>query len=150
MALCPTSLDGAWMYWRQLMKPWLRNRQVSPAHLVHLKRHSRYLPHAYASRNSPLDTQLCSRLFAAVRYALLAHNVCAAADIVAIGCHGQTVWHADRRGPAYAANGIIITSSPIRGLQWSAIFGGGYCAGRDKALVPAFHHALLHNWTENV
>ncbi len=45
---------------------------------------------------------------------------------------------------------IIITSSPIRGLQWSAIFRRRDIAlgGQGAPLVPAFHHALLGHPTE--
>lgn len=85
------------------------------------------------SQLGQLDTQL-GRLFAQAVNALLAQQRLQPRDIVAIGCHGQTVWH-EPTGEAphtlqIGDNNHIVA---IRGLQWSAIFGGGILRWADKA-----------------
>ncbi|SUH09379.1 anhydro-N-acetylmuramic acid kinase [Salmonella enterica subsp. enterica] len=87
----------AWMlYWRQLMKPWLRNRQSLTWPIpVHLKKGILDICQGQPltlSQLGQLDTQL-GRLFAQAVNALLAQQRLQPRDIVAIGCHGQTVWH---------------------------------------------------------
>ena len=73
------------------------------------------------SQFGQLDTQL-GRLFADAVNALLKEQNLQARDIVAIGCHGQTVWHEPTGVAPHTLQGA--------------------------PLVPAFHHALLAHPTE--
>ncbi len=143
----------AWMlYWRQLMKPWLRNRQVSPPIPVHLKKAFSIfaVDSRLRSQLGQLDTQL-GRLFAQAVNALLAQQRLQPRDIVAIGCHGQTVWH-EPTGEAphtlqIGDNNHIVAHT---GITVVGDFRRRDIAlgGQGAPLVPAFHHALLGHPTE--
>ena len=97
------------------------------------------------SQFGQLDTQL-GRLFADAVNALLKEQNLQARDIVAIGCHGQTVWHE----PTGVAPHTLQIGDNNQILARTGITVVGDFRRRDIALggqgaplVPAFHHALL-------
>ncbi|WP_434669310.1 anhydro-N-acetylmuramic acid kinase [Klebsiella sp. B345] len=92
-----------------------------------------------------LDTRL-GRLFADAVLALMRQEKLQAADIIAIGCHGQTVWH-EPTGEAphtlqIGDNNQIVAKT---GVTVVGDFRRRDIAlgGQGAPLVPAFHHALL-------
>ncbi|WDC36584.1 anhydro-N-acetylmuramic acid kinase [Escherichia albertii] len=102
------------------------------------------------SRFGQLDNQL-GRLFADAVNALLKEQGLQPKDIVAIGCHGQTVWH-EPTGPAphtiqIGDNNQIVART---GITVVGDFRRRDIAlgGQGAPLVPAFHHALLAHPTE--
>lgn len=90
------------------------------------------------SQLGQLDTQL-GRLFAQAVNALLAQQRLQPRDIVAIGCHGQTVWH-EPTGEAphtlqIGDNNHIVAHTGITVVgDFSA---AGYCAGRTRRAAGA-------------
>ena len=102
------------------------------------------------SQFGQLDTQL-GRLFADAVNALLKEQNLQARDIVAIGCHGQTVWHE----PTGVAPHTLQIGDNNQIVARTGITVVGDFRRRDIALggqgaplVPAFHHALLAHSTE--
>ena len=92
-----------------------------------------------------LDTRL-GRLFADAVLALMAQEKLKAADIIAIGCHGQTVWHE----PAGDAPHTLQIGDNNQIAAHTGVTVVGDFRRRDMALggqgaplVSAFHHALL-------
>ncbi|KWZ96729.1 anhydro-N-acetylmuramic acid kinase [Citrobacter koseri] len=102
------------------------------------------------SQFGQLDTQL-GQLFADAVNALLAQEKLRPRDIVAIGCHGQTVWHE----PTGAAPHTLQIGDNNQIVARTGITVVGDFRRRDIALggqgaplVPAFHQALLAHPTE--
>lgn len=102
------------------------------------------------SQFGQLDTQL-GQLFADAVNALLKEQNLQARDIVAIGCHGQTVWHE----PTGVAPHTLQIGDNNQIVARTGITVVGDFRRRDIALggqgaplVPAFHHALLAHPTE--
>ncbi|MBY7518261.1 anhydro-N-acetylmuramic acid kinase [Escherichia fergusonii] len=102
------------------------------------------------SQFGQLDTRL-GILFADAVNGLLAQENLQPQDIVAIGCHGQTVWH-EPLGPAphtlqIGDNNQIVART---GITVVGDFRRRDIAlgGQGAPLVPAFHHALLAHPTE--
>lgn len=102
------------------------------------------------SQFGQLDTQL-GRLFADAVNALLKEENLQPKDIVAIGCHGQTVWHE----PTGVAPHTLQIGDNNQIVARTGITVVGDFRRRDIALggqgaplVPAFHHALLAHPTE--
>ena len=102
------------------------------------------------SQFGQLDTRL-GILFADAVNGLLAQENLQPQDIVAIGCHGQTVWH-EPQGPAphtlqIGDNNQIVART---GITVVGDFRRRDIAlgGQGAPLVPAFHHALLAHPTE--
>ncbi|EGT4255653.1 anhydro-N-acetylmuramic acid kinase [Citrobacter amalonaticus] len=102
------------------------------------------------SQFGQLDVQL-GRLFADAVNALLAQEKRRPQDIVAIGCHGQTVWHE----PTGAAPHTLQIGDNNQIVARTGITVVGDFRRRDIALggqgaplVPAFHQALLAHPTE--
>lgn len=97
-----------------------------------------------------LDSQL-GKLFAAAVQALLAQEHLSAKDIVAIGCHGQTVWHEPVGDEPHTLQ--IGDNNHIVALTGITVVGDFRrrdiaLGGQGAPLVPAFHHALLAHPTE--
>ncbi|WP_437887593.1 anhydro-N-acetylmuramic acid kinase [Phytobacter sp. V91] len=97
-----------------------------------------------------LDSQL-GKLFAAAVQALLAQEHLSAKDIVAIGCHGQTVWHEPMGDEPHTLQ--IGDNNHIAALTGITVVGDFRrrdiaLGGQGAPLVPAFHHALLAHPTE--
>ena len=97
------------------------------------------------SQFGQLDTQL-GRLFADAVNALLKEQNLQARDIVAIGCHGQTVWHE----PTGVAPHTLQIGDNNQIVARTGITVVGDFRRRDIALggqgaplVPAFHHAWI-------
>lgn len=97
------------------------------------------------SQYGQLDTQL-GRLFAGAVNALLSQQKLKPQDIIAIGCHGQTVWHE----PTGAAPHTLQIGDNNQIVALTSITVVGDFRRRDIALggqgaplVPAFHQALL-------
>jgi anhydro-N-acetylmuramic acid kinase len=97
-----------------------------------------------------LDTQL-GRLFADAVLALMNQERLLAEDIVAIGCHGQTVWHE----PTGAAPHTMQIGDNNQIVARTGVSVVGDFRRRDMALggqgaplVPAFHDALLSHPAE--
>lgn len=97
-----------------------------------------------------LDTQL-GRLFADAVLALMNQERLLAEDIVAIGCHGQTVWHE----PTGAAPHTMQIGDNNQIVARTGVSVVGDFRRRDMALggqgaplVPAFHDALLSHSAE--
>lgn len=97
-----------------------------------------------------LDTRL-GQLFAEAVNTLLRREALEPADVVAIGCHGQTVWHEPQSDAPHtlqigdnnqivAATGITVVGDFRR--RDMALGGQG------APLVPAFHQALLMDAVE--
>ena len=92
-----------------------------------------------------LDTRL-GRLFADAVLALMRQEKLQPADIIAIGCHGQTVWHE----PIGEAPHTLQIGDNNQIVARTGVTVVGDFRRRDIALggqgaplVPAFHHALL-------
>ena len=97
------------------------------------------------SQYGQLDTRL-GHLFADAVLALMQQERLSANDVVAIGCHGQTVWHE----PAGAApHTLQIGDNNIIAARTGVTVVGDFrrrdiaLGGQGAPLVPAFHHALL-------
>lgn len=102
------------------------------------------------SQFGQLDVQL-GMLFAEAVNALLAQEKLRPQDIVAIGCHGQTVWHE----PGGVAPHTLQIGDNNQIVARTGITVVGDFRRRDIALggqgaplVPAFHQALLAHPTE--
>ncbi|WP_312477633.1 anhydro-N-acetylmuramic acid kinase [Kosakonia cowanii] len=92
-----------------------------------------------------LDTQL-GKLFADAVLALMDREQLVAQDIVAIGCHGQTVWH---EPTGVAPHTLQIGDNNQIAARTGVTVVGDFrrrdmaLGGQGAPLVPAFHHALL-------
>ncbi|MDV5356413.1 anhydro-N-acetylmuramic acid kinase [Enterobacter asburiae] len=92
-----------------------------------------------------LDTQL-GQLFADAVLALMDREQLIAQDIVAIGCHGQTVWH---EPTGVAPHTLQIGDNNQIAARTGVTVVGDFrrrdmaLGGQGAPLVPAFHHALL-------
>lgn len=97
------------------------------------------------SQFGQLDTRL-GRLFADAVLALMAQEKLQAQDIVAVGCHGQTVWH---EPTGDAPHTLQIGDNNIIAARTGVSVVGDFrrrdmaLGGQGAPLVPAFHHALL-------
>ncbi|HBL4689393.1 anhydro-N-acetylmuramic acid kinase [Citrobacter sedlakii] len=102
------------------------------------------------SRLGQLDVQL-GQLFADAVNGLLAQEKLRPQDIVAIGCHGQTVWH-EPTG-AFPHTMQIGDNNQIVARTGITVVGDFRrrdiaLGGQGAPLVPAFHQALLAHPTE--
>ncbi|MBE5251534.1 anhydro-N-acetylmuramic acid kinase [Mixta mediterraneensis] len=102
------------------------------------------------SQLGQLDTQL-GLLFAEAVLTLMKRETLEASDIVAIGCHGQTVWHE----PLGAAPNTLQIGDNNQIVAATGVSVVGDFRRRDMALggqgaplVPAFHQALLMDAVE--
>lgn len=102
------------------------------------------------SQLGQLDTRL-GRLFAEAVTTLMRQQTLEASDIVAIGCHGQTVWHE----PGGAAPNTLQIGDNNHIVAATGVTVVGDFRRRDMALggqgaplVPAFHQALLMDVAE--
>ena len=97
------------------------------------------------SQFGQLDTRL-GRLFADAVLALMKQENLRPEDIVAIGCHGQTVWH---EPTGDAPHTLQIGDNNIIAARTGVTVVGDFrrrdmaLGGQGAPLVPAFHHALL-------
>lgn len=102
------------------------------------------------SQLGQLDNRL-GNLFADAVLALMSQEKLAAQDIVAIGCHGQTVWHEPTGDAPHTMqigdNNIIVART---GVSVVGDFRRRDMAlgGQGAPLVPAFHQALLAHVSE--
>ncbi|MFU0444578.1 anhydro-N-acetylmuramic acid kinase [Pseudocitrobacter faecalis] len=102
------------------------------------------------SQFGQLDTRL-GRLFADAVQALMTQEKLQPEDIVAVGCHGQTVWH---EPTGTAPHTLQIGDNNIIAAQTGVTVVGDFrrrdmaLGGQGAPLVPAFHHALLAHPTE--
>lgn len=97
------------------------------------------------SQMGQLDTRL-GKLFAEAVLALMAQEQLSAKDIVAIGCHGQTIWHEPTGDAPHTLQ--IGDNNQIAALTGVTVVGDFRrrdiaLGGQGAPLVPAFHHALL-------
>ncbi|POP47191.1 anhydro-N-acetylmuramic acid kinase [Superficieibacter electus] len=97
------------------------------------------------SQLGQLDTRL-GRLFAEAVQALMTRENLRAEDIVAIGCHGQTVWHEPGGDAPHTLQ--IGDNNQIAARTGVTVIGDFRrrdmaLGGQGAPLVPAFHHALL-------
>lgn len=97
-----------------------------------------------------LDSQL-GKLFAEAVQALMTREHLSAKDIVAIGCHGQTVWHEPVGDEPHTMQ--IGDNNQIAARTGVTVVGDFRrrdiaLGGQGAPLVPAFHHALLAHPTE--
>lgn len=97
-----------------------------------------------------LDMQL-GKLFAEAVLAMMTQFNVNAADVLAIGCHGQTVWH-QPTGPypftmQIGDNNLIVAMTGIVTIGDFRRRDMAY-GGQGAPLVPAFHQALLFNPSE--
>jgi len=97
------------------------------------------------SQYGQLDTRL-GHLFADAVLALMAQENLTASDVIAIGCHGQTVWHEPH---GEAPHTLQIGDNNIIAARTGVTVVGDFrrrdiaLGGQGAPLVPAFHHALL-------
>ncbi|KMK07901.1 anhydro-N-acetylmuramic acid kinase [Pluralibacter gergoviae] len=97
------------------------------------------------SQYGQLDTRL-GHLFADAVLALMQQERLSASDVVAIGCHGQTVWH---EPDGDAPHTLQIGDNNIIAARTGVTVVGDFrrrdiaLGGQGAPLVPAFHHALL-------
>ncbi len=97
------------------------------------------------SQFGQLDTRL-GHLFADAILALMAQEKLSAGDVMAIGCHGQTVWH---EPDGDAPHTLQIGDNNIIAARTGVTVVGDFrrrdiaLGGQGAPLVPAFHHALL-------
>ncbi|ADO48444.1 anhydro-N-acetylmuramic acid kinase [[Enterobacter] lignolyticus] len=102
------------------------------------------------SQLGQLDTRL-GRLFADAVLALMAQERLAAHDVIAVGCHGQTVWH---EPTGEAPHTMQIGDNNVIAARTGITVVGDFrrrdiaLGGQGAPLVPAFHHALLAHPTE--
>lgn len=92
-----------------------------------------------------LDTRL-GILFAQAVLALLKQTALTAQDIVAVGCHGQTVWHEPNGdAPCTLQIGDNNRVAAMTGITTVGDFRRRDIAygGQGAPLVPGFHYALL-------
>lgn len=97
------------------------------------------------SRLGRLDTRL-GRLFGEAVVALMEQQKLQAQDIVAIGCHGQTVWHEPGGEAPHTLQ--IGDNNQIAAMTGVTVVGDFRrrdmaLGGQGAPLVPAFHQALL-------
>lgn len=97
------------------------------------------------SQFGQLDTRL-GRLFADAVMALMQQERLRAEDVVAIGCHGQTVWHEPHGDAPHTLQ--IGDNNQIVARTGVTVVGDFRrrdiaLGGQGAPLVPAFHHALL-------
>ena len=97
------------------------------------------------SRLGRLDTRL-GRLFGEAVVALMDQQKLKAQDIVAIGCHGQTVWHEPGGEAPHTLQ--IGDNNQIAAMTGVTVVGDFRrrdmaLGGQGAPLVPAFHQALL-------
>ena len=107
--------------------------------------------HRGAEKQAELDEQL-GRLFVDAVLELLDDADVAAKDIVAIGSHGQTIWHEPDGPTPYSlqiGNAKIIAK--CTGIKTVADFRNNdiKAGGQGAPLVPPFHHAVFHTTAEN-
>jgi len=102
------------------------------------------------SQLGQLDTRL-GQLFADAVLTLMQREALEMSDVVAIGCHGQTVWHE----PHSAAPNTLQIGDNNQIVAATGVTVVGDFRRRDMALggqgaplVPAFHQALLMDATE--
>ena len=102
------------------------------------------------SQLGQLDNRL-GNLFADAVLALMSQEKLAAQDIVAIGCHGQTVWH---EPTGDAPHTMQIGDNNIIAARTGVSVVGDFrrrdmaLGGQGAPLVPAFHQALLARVSE--
>jgi len=97
------------------------------------------------SQLGQLDTRL-GRLFAEAVQALMNQESLRPQDVVAIGCHGQTVWHEPTGDAPHTLQ--IGDNNQIVALTGVTVVGDFRrrdmaLGGQGAPLVPAFHQALL-------
>ncbi len=102
------------------------------------------------SRLGQLDHRL-GKLFAQAVQILMDQQSLTYADVTAIGCHGQTVWHEPQGEAAHSLQ--IGDNNQIVALTGVTVVGDFRrrdmaLGGQGAPLVPAFHHALLAHPTE--
>lgn len=102
------------------------------------------------SQLGQLDNRL-GKLFAKAVKALMDSQGLTYADVTAIGCHGQTVWHEPQGEAAHTLQ--IGDNNHIVALTGVTVVGDFRrrdmaLGGQGAPLVPAFHHALLAHPTE--
>ncbi|HAT2607883.1 TPA: anhydro-N-acetylmuramic acid kinase [Kluyvera intermedia] len=102
------------------------------------------------SQLGQLDTRL-GKLFADAVLALMEREHLSAKDIVAIGCHGQTIWHEPTSDAPHTLQ--IGDNNQIAALTGVTVVGDFRrrdiaLGGQGAPLVPAFHQALLAHPTE--
>lgn len=102
------------------------------------------------SQLGQLDTRL-GKLFADAVLALMEREHLSAKDIVAIGCHGQTIWHEPTGDAPHTLQ--IGDNNQIAALTGVTVVGDFRrrdiaLGGQGAPLVPAFHQALLAHPTE--
>lgn len=102
------------------------------------------------SQLGQLDTRL-GRLFADAVLALMRQENLQASEVIAIGCHGQTVWHEPTGDAPHTMQ--IGDNNQIAAHTGVTVVGDFRrrdmaLGGQGAPLVPAFHHALLAHPTE--
>jgi len=98
-----------------------------------------------------IDAEL-GRTYAEAVLALLEEHHLPANDIMAIGCHGQTVRHAPEQNPAFSIQlGDPNRIAELTGITVVADFRRRDIAagGQGAPLVPAFHQDIFYSPTEN-
>lgn len=102
------------------------------------------------SQLGQLDTRL-GQLFAEAVLTLMQQQALEASDIMAIGCHGQTVWHEPQSA---APNTLQIGDNNQIAAATGVTVVGDFrrrdmaLGGQGAPLVPAFHQALLMDSVE--
>lgn len=102
------------------------------------------------SQFGQLDNRL-GKLFAQAVQIIMEQQSLTRADVTAIGCHGQTVWHEPQGRAAHTLQ--IGDNNQIVALTGVTVVGDFRrrdmaLGGQGAPLVPAFHHALLAHPTE--
>lgn len=102
------------------------------------------------SQLGQLDTRL-GKLFAQAVKTLMDEQGLTSADVTAIGCHGQTVWHEPQGDAPHTLQ--IGDNNHIVALTGVTVVGDFRrrdmaLGGQGAPLVPAFHHALLAHPSE--
>lgn len=93
-----------------------------------------------------LAANALARAYAGIAARLLKEAQCRAGEVVALGCHGQTVRHRPQDGyTIQLVNGALLAEltriTVVCDFRNRDIAAGG----EGAPLVPAFHHALFHD-----